>query len=201
MYLINLYDNMVMSIEEHNERKGRSYKMILWFAMVSMFMMFAGLTSAYVVSTSRPDWLKDFVLPDAFIISTVVIILSSITFHMAKVSIKKDDKKATGAYLLVTLALGILFVGCQFYGFSKVIESGYFFTGSESNVTTSFLYIATLLHLAHLFAGIIVLLVVIYNHFKQKYNSSQTLGIELGAMFWHFLDILWIYLFLFFYFY
>jgi len=97
--------------------------------------------------------------------------------------------------------LGIAFVIAQFYGFSKIIEAGYFFTGSESNITSTFVYTVTIVHLAHLVAGLIVLLVVIYNHFKQKYTSTQTLGIELGAMFWHFLDILWIYLFLFFYFY
>ncbi|RWX03622.1 cytochrome c oxidase subunit 3 [Flavobacterium cerinum] len=192
---------MKMTLEEHNERNAKSKKMLLWFAMVSMFMMFAGLTSAYVVSTSRPDWLNDFVLPQAFIISTVLIVVSSITFHMAKVTMKKNDRSATTMWLLVTLGLGIAFVVAQFYGFSEVIKNGYYFTGPESTVTTSFLYIVTMLHLAHLFAGLIVLLVVIYNHFKQKYNSSQTLGIELGAMFWHFLDILWVYLFFFFYFY
>lgn len=76
-----------------------------------------------------------------------------------------------------------------------------FFTGSESNVTTSFLYIAVLVHIAHLLGGIISLLVVIYNHYKQKYNSAQTLGIELSAMYWHFMDFIWVYLFLFFYFF
>jgi cytochrome c oxidase subunit 3 len=192
---------MKMTLEEHNERNAKSKKMLLWFAMVSMFMMFAGLTSAYVVSTSRPDWLNDFVLPNAFIISTALIVVSSVTFHMAKVTMKKNDRSATTMWLLVTLGLGIGFVIAQFYGFSEVIRNGYYFTGPESTVTTSFLYIVTMLHLAHLFAGLIVLLVVIYNHFKQKYNSSQTLGIELGAMFWHFLDILWVYLFFFFYFY
>jgi cytochrome c oxidase subunit III len=191
----------MMTIEEYNERSAKSKKMLLWFGMVSMFMMFAGLTSAYVVSTSRPDWLNDFKLPDAFMISTALIVASSVTFHLAKMAIKKNDRQATTMWLLATLALGIGFVAAQFYGFGKVIESGFFFTGPESTVTTSFLYIVTTVHLAHLFAGLIVLLIVIYNHFKQKYDASQTLGLELGAMFWHFLDILWVYLFLFFYFY
>lgn len=192
---------MEMSLKEHNERNARSKKMLLWFAMISIFMMFAGLTSAYVVSTSRPDWFSDFKLPSAFLVSTVVILVSSLTFHMAKVTMKKNDRSATTIWLLATLALGVTFVISQFYGFGQVIESGYYFTGPESNVTTSFVYIVAIVHIAHLFAGLIVLLVVIYNHFKQKYSSSQTLGIELGAMFWHFLDILWVYLFLFFYFY
>jgi cytochrome c oxidase subunit 3 len=192
---------VTMTAEEYKERNAKSKKMLLWFAMASMFMMFAGLTSAYVVSTSRPDWLNNFVLPQAFIISTVVIVLSSITFHMAKNAVQNNNNSAAGTWLIATLVLGISFVAAQFYGFSEVIKAGYYFTGSESTITTSFLYIVTLVHLAHLFAGLIVLLVVIYNHFKQKYNSTQTLGIELGAMFWHFLDILWVYLFLFFYFY
>ncbi len=192
---------MEMTLNEHNQRKARSYKMLLWFGMVSMFMMFAGLTSAYVVSTSRPDWLSNFKLPDAFMISTVLIIASSITFHLAKNAIKKDNRNLATAMLLATLALGIGFVAAQFNGFSEVIKAGYYFTGAGSTVTTSFLYIVTVVHLAHLFAGLIVLLVVIYNHFKQKYNASQSLGIELGAMFWHFLDVVWVYLFLFLYFY
>lgn len=192
---------MEMSINENKERNARSKKMLLLFGMVSMFMAFAGLTSAYVVSSSRPDWLKDFKLPSAFMVSTVVILLSSGTMHLAKMAVKKDNRNAATAFLLVTLLLGAGFVVSQFNGFSQVIDEGYFFTGAESTVTTSFLYIITMLHIAHLAAGLIVLLVIIYNHFKQKYNPSQTLGLELGAMFWHFLDFVWVYLFLFFYFY
>ncbi len=189
-----------MTIEEHKQKTARSYKLILLFGMLSMFMMFAGLTSAYLVSASRKDWLHTMVLPQAFTISTLIIIVSSITIHMAKLSIKKDDRKNTTLFLLATLVLGIAFVFFQFKGFSQVVEMGYYFTGAESNVTSSFLYMLTILHMAHLFGGIISLLIIIYNHFKQKYNSTQTTGIELGAMFWHFLDFLWVYLFLFLYF-
>ncbi|MBN8565400.1 MAG: cytochrome c oxidase subunit 3 [Flavobacteriales bacterium] len=190
-----------MTVQEYNERKAQSYKLLLWFAMISMVMMFAGLTSAYVVSTSRKDWLKEFDMPIAFVWSTILIIISSVTIHLALSFIKKNDKAKTSLLLWVTLLLGIGFVFTQFLGFGQIIENGYFFTGSESNVTTSFLYIIVIMHLAHLFGGLIALLIVIYNHYKQKYNSTQTLGIELAAMFWHFLDFLWILLFLFFYFY
>ena len=191
----------MMTLEEQESRKSRTYKMLLLFGMISICMIFAGLSSAYVVSKSRPDWLKDFQLPSAFIYSTIAILISSFTFHIAKKAIKADNRKLTTSMLLTTLILGIAFVILQFEGFSQVVENGYFFTGSESNVTTSFLYIAVIVHLAHLFGGIISLLIVIYNHFKQKYNASQTLGIELSAMYWHFMDFIWIYLFLFFYFY
>ena len=192
---------MTMTAEEHKARTGRSYKLILLFAMLSMTMMFAGLTSAFVVSKSRGDWMENFQLPTAFYFSTVAIILCSITFHLAKKAIQKDNRTATTGFLITTLALGILFVLLQFKGFGEIVQQGYFFTGPESNITTTFLYVVTVMHMAHLAGGIISLLIIIYNHFKQKYNSSQTLGIELGAMYWHFLDFLWIYLFLFLYFF
>jgi len=190
-----------MTSEEHKTRSDRSYKLLLLFAMISMIMMFAGLTSAFVVSKSRTDWLKDFQLPTAFYFSTAVIIGCSVAFHLAKRSIKKDDQKATMVFLLTTLALGITFVLLQFVGFSQIVENGYYFTGAESSITTTFLYIVTVVHLAHLAGGLISLLIIIYNQFKQKYNSTQTIGIELGAMYWHFLDLLWVYLFLFLFFF
>ncbi len=191
----------MITIEEQELRKGKTYKMLLLFGMISIFMIFAGLSSAYVVSKSRPDWLKDFQLPSAFIYSTIVILISSLTFYGANKAMKANNRQLTTTLLLTTLALGIAFIMLQFEGFSQVVANGYFFTGSESNVTTSFLYIAVIVHIAHLIGGIISLLIVIYNHFKQKYNPSQTLGIELSAMYWHFMDFIWIYLFLFFYFY
>jgi cytochrome c oxidase subunit 3 len=190
-----------MTIEEHQSRKAKTYKMLLIFAFISIFMIFAGLTSAYVVSSSRPDWLNTFQLPNAFFASTLAMVLSSVTFIFAKKSIQKGDRKATMSFLIATLVLGFTFVIFQFKGFEQVIQNGYYFTGSDSNVTTSFLYIVVLVHLAHLIGGFISLFIVIYNHYKQKYNASQTLGIELSAMYWHFMDFIWVYLFLFFYFF
>ncbi len=193
--------NTKMTKEEHQKRSDRSYKLLLLFAMLSMTMMFAGLTSAFVVSKSRADWLKNFEMPSSFLISTIIIITCSVTFYLAQKAIKKDNRNTTTQMLIATLVLSILFIIFQFKGFGQLIEMGYFFTGSKSNITTTFLYVVALLHLAHLFGGIISLLIIIYNHFKQKYNSSQTLGIELGAMYWHFLDLLWVYLFLFLFFF
>ena len=118
-----------------------------------------------------------------------------------KKAIQKDHQGRTTTFLLSTLALGILFVILQFVGFGQIVANGYYFTGQASSITTTFLYIVTVVHLLHLAGGLISLLIIIYNHFKQKYNSTQTLGIELGAMYWHFLDLLWVYLFLFLYFF
>jgi len=184
--------------EAHKIRRAK--KMMLWFGIISLSMSFAGLTSAYVVSKERPDWLTDFQIPQAFYISLAVIFVSSITVHLAKRAITKEQNKKGMLFLVATLLLGAAFVFFQFKGFSQIIANGYYFTGSESSITTSFIYLVVLLHLTHVSVALISILVVIYNHYKLKYTNGKTLGIELAATFWHFVDILWIYLFLFFYF-
>lgn len=182
------------------EKVNRSKKTMMWFAMISMAMVFAGLTSAYVVSKSRKDWGIDLVFPNAFIYSILIIVASSVTFCFVKKAIEKDNRGLATLLLLSTLALGIIFIFLQFEGFSDIIRQGYHFTGPTSNIVTTFMFIIVVTHLAHIIGGILVLLVVIYNHFKQKYKIGQTLGLELGAMYWHFVDFLWVYLFLFLYF-
>lgn len=179
------------------EKNRRAKKMMLWFGMISMAMTFAGLTSAYVVSSARADWLTTFELPSVFTYSTLVILLSSGTFYLAKKQLQKNEIQKFKGLLWVTLGLTLLFVNFQFKGFSQIVSSGYYFTGAESSITTSFLYVLVLLHLAHVFAGVVVLMVVLINAYRDKYAKEETLGIELAELFYHFLDFLWLYLFLF----
>lgn len=179
--------------------KEKTFKQMLWISMVSMTMMFAGLTSAYVVSKNREDWVS-FELPTSFYISTLLILISSVTYFLAKRFIKQENRPRTSLLLLITLVLGIGFVYFQFQGFKQLVDSGLYFTGKESNVSTSFLYVITISHLVHIFAGIIVLITVLFQNIRGKYNANNSLGLELGAIFWHFVDALWVYLFLFFYF-
>jgi cytochrome c oxidase subunit 3 len=181
----------------HEEKTGRAKKMMLWFGIISLVMSFAGWTSAFVVSSTRPDWVVDFKLPNAFVISTVLIILSSVTFFLAKRALKNNNRSLTTSMLFATLALGIGFIINQFIGFQQIINLGYNFTGPTSNVTMSYVYLIAMVHILHIAVGLICLLVVIYNHFKQKYSSEDMLGLELASTFWHFVDILWVYLFLF----
>ncbi len=178
----------------------KAKKMMLLFSMLSIAMTFAGLTSAYIVSKARPDWLKNFELPLSFSLSTAIIVLSSITIWIAKKNLKKNNNSKSTNWLFITFILGVLFIILQFVGFNSLISKGFFFTGAQSTITTSFLYVLTVLHLAHLFAGMIVLTVVIYNNHKGKYKKEK-LGFELAVTFWHFLGILWLYLFVFLYFF
>ena len=133
----------------------RAKKMMLWFGIISLSMSFAGLTSAYVVSKEREDWLTDFEIPQAFYLSLAVILLSSLCVHLAKVRIKSGKDKQGMVLLVSTFLLGLLFVYLQFKGFSEIIANGYYFTGSESTITTSFIYLVVLLHLAHVAMGLI----------------------------------------------
>ncbi len=185
--------------EELTVAKKKSAKPMLWVSMISMVMFFAGLTSAYVISMKRDDWVS-FDLPDAFFISTFLIVASSITLFLSQKFLKQNKRQLSLILVVVTLLLGVGFVWQQYVGFNQLRSVGLFFTGPESTVSTSFIIGITFMHVLHLLAGIIVLLVVIYNHFKYKYNPKDMLGFELGAIFWHFVDVLWIYLFFFFYF-
>ena len=177
--------------------KKKSAKPMLWISMISMVMFFAGLTSAYVISMKRDDWVS-FDLPQSFYISTLLIVVSSITLFLSQRFLKQNKRQLSVSLLVVTFLLGIGFIWQQYVGFNQLKSIGLFFTGPESTVSTSFIIGITFMHVLHLFAGVIVLLVVIYNHFKYKYKSDDMLGFELGAIFWHFVDLLWIYLFFFF---
>ncbi len=183
------------------EKRDRARKMMLWFGIASLLMGFAGWTSAYIVSSSRADWLKGFELPSAFIYSTVVIILSSGTYILASKAIRTNKSSLGTKWLLLTLLLGIAFIFIQFSGFSQLINQGYYFTGPASSITMSYIFLIAAVHIVHVIAGLISLLVVLYNNIKNKYSDTNTLGVELGATFWHFLDLLWVYLILFFYFF
>ncbi len=185
--------------EELAVAKKKSAKPMLWVSMISMVMFFAGLTSAYVISMKRDDWVS-FDLPLAFYISTILIIASSFTLFFSQKFLKKDKRQLSLIFVILTLILGTGFVWQQYVGFNQLKSSGLFFTGPESTVSTSFIIGITFMHVLHILAGLVVLLVVIYNHFKYKYKLDNMLGFELGAIFWHFVDLLWIYLFFFFYF-
>ncbi len=183
------------------EKNARAKKMMLWFGMASLIMGFAGWTSAYIVSSTREDWLSDYDLPSAFAFSTAIIVLSSLTYILAKKSLVDGKSQRSTALLWLTLGLGISFIAIQFVGFSQMIGQGYYFTGPTSSITMSYIFLIAAVHIAHVVAGLISLLVVLYNQIKGKYRKGDMLGMELGATFWHFLDLLWVYLILFFYFF
>lgn len=169
-------------------------KFALWLFIVSVVMIFAALTSAYIVRKSQGDWILIH-LPDILWFSTGVIFVSSIFMHLAFIAAKKDNFALLKMSLLVTSILGITFLISQFQSWVALVEQNNYFTGGH--VASSFLYVFTGLHGLHLVSAVIFLLVTLVNGFKYKIHSKKLNQIEMCATYWHFLDGLWIYLFLF----
>lgn len=182
--------------EEEIQIRNKTAKPMLWIGIVSMIMLFAGLTSAYIVRQAEGNWLQ-FDLPSHFYISTLFIVLSSGSMIYALRNIKNGDVVGLKRGLILTLVLGLGFTLFQFAGWSALVDQGIYFAGAKSNASGAYLYVISGVHLAHLAGGIFALVFTLIKTYLNKYSISNYLGIELVSIYWHFLDILWIYLLLF----
>ncbi len=181
---------------EQDKSNLKAKKFLVWLFIISSFMLFAALTSGFIVYTagSVERGIK-ISLPQAFIWSTALIFISSITMHMAYLSAKRLQFQKQQQYLLLTVALGLAFFGLQLYSWKYLIEQGIYFV--NPNASQSFLYIFTGAHLVHVFAGIIMLLNAWYGKLKNIPQLNNLFRLEVTSIFWHFIDILWIYLYVF----
>lgn len=183
---------------ELKKARRKAAKPMLYLGIVSIVMLFAGLTSAYVVRANNGNWLV-FNLPDITILSTAIIVTSSVTMLVAQRAVKRDRNGAVQAGLAATLVLGLVFCYTQVEGWRQLTGQGIAFLGKYSNASGSFLYLIALMHLLHLVGGLIALSVSLVKSMLKKYSSADHLGLDLTAIYWHFLSILWVYLFLFLY--
>jgi len=184
------------AIRQEFQSKRRVQKAMLWIGILSMIMLFAGLTSAYIVRQAEGQWLY-FELPTTFYISTAMIVLSSVTLLPLVRFAKRDNHNGIMLSLGLTMILGLLFTYFQFQAWGEMVDLGIFFAGSQSNAAGSYLYVITGVHLAHLAGGLITLLFTLIKASLKRYDSANYTGLELTATYWHFLDILWIYLLMF----
>jgi cytochrome c oxidase subunit 3 len=208
-----------ISPEEKLELDRKAKRGLLWFGIVSIIMLFAGLTSAYMVRQGEGKWVQ-FALPDLFIVSTIIIVLSSVSMQWALVSIKRNQVSNLKIGILITFLLGIAFVIVQYLAWTDLVSQGIYFVGKIGDITTpytyvpagnetvgeasetgnvaaSFLYVITGLHVAHLIGGILALAFVLVKSLREKYSASNYNGVTVCSIYWHFLDALWIYLFFF----
>lgn len=171
-------------------------KFVLWLFIVSSIIFFAGLTSGFIVySGDGAGKSLNVDLPKAFIYSTVVIIVSSLTMHLAFLSSKKLQFAKQKMWLWLTFVLGLVFIGLQVYGWTVWTNLGIFFV--NSNATISFVYAFTLFHVLHILAGLIMIITAIKSSYGPVPNVKNTFRMEITSIFWHFVDIVWIYLYLF----
>lgn len=168
-------------------------KFALWLFIVSFTMVFASLTSAYIVRRSEGNWLE-FELPALFTATTIIILISSVTMQWAQFSAQKDNFKQLHIAIGLTLLLGILFLIGQLLAWGELVNQKIFFVGNPSG---SFVYVLSGLHGAHIIGGLVFVIIVWIMALKQKVHSKAMLWIELCTTFWHFLDGLWLYLFFF----
>lgn len=170
------------------------HKFTLWVALGSIIMMFAGLTSAYIVKEGQPEW-TTVELPRIFYYSTGVMLLSSLTIQMALKAFRERNMQLYRRLITVTALLGIVFISMQLIGFQTIWNRGTDFRGSGGG---QFLYIIFGLHALHVVGGVIALLIMFVKAFSSRVRNYNPVSIELASTYWHFVDLLWIYLFVFF---
>jgi cytochrome c oxidase subunit III len=174
-------------------KKIHPHKFTLWVAIASISMMFAGLTSAYIVKESQANFLN-FRLPLAFWYSTAAMIASSITIWMAQKKFRNREMASYRKLITGTFILGLLFVALQVVGFRELYKNGLTLT---TNVSVSFLYVIVLLHAVHVLGGVVALMVMFIRAFRTKTKSYNVVPVEVMGTYWHFVDFLWIYLLVF----
>lgn len=182
--------------EAKKPRSMNPKKFALWLFMVSVIMLFGAWTSAYIVKRGEPGW-SSFELPDEFWFSTSVIILSSVTMAWAHISAKKDNIDHAKLALALTTGLGVAFLAGQWMAWQRMVEMNYYFAGSSSNSSSSFIYVLSGFHGLHIISGLIFLLIVLVATFRYKVHSRNMLKMEMCSTYWHFLGGLWVYLFVF----
>lgn len=187
---------MVQSTVSNEQHKRlHPHKFTLWVAMASIIMMFAGLTSAFIVKSNLTGW-RTIELPKIFWISTGVILLSSLTVQMATKAFKAREMSRYRGLIAATFILGIGFVICQIIGFGELWAHNVRFKGSSG--AGQFFYAIAGLHAVHVIGGVVALLIMLVKSFTGKVKLYSAIPVEVMGMYWHFVDILWLYLLIFF---
>ncbi len=174
--------------------KNNTSKQLLWVGMAGISMFFAGLTSAVIVRSAEHGW-NSIGMPIWFWYSTFAIVVSSVLLIIAQHQVKRGNSPTI--YIVGAFAVGLFFLYCQIKGWEQLTAQGMYFIGEGSNPASSFLYVITFAHLMHVVGGLISLFVTAIKAIQSKYTKENYLGIELTSIYWHFLDLLWVYLFVF----
>lgn len=183
----------IVQEEPDNILRVNKWKFITWLFIISIIMLFASQTSAYLVRRAEGNWME-FTVPVIFYYSTAVLVLSSVFLHLAYLSAKKDNFSQLRIFISVAFGAGIVFLIMQYFGWQDLQEQGVFLKGNPSG---SFFYVLTGLHGFHLITGLFVILFAFVAAFRSKINAKELNQLEVCNTYWHFLDLLWVYLFVF----
>ncbi len=190
-------NELTYNIERPERTLGMNpVKFILWLIIVSIIMFFAAMTSACMVKSADGNWLT-FEMPAILTYSNIVVIASSVFLHLSYLNFNKDEFIKGNLFITLTFVFGIVFLVFQYLGFAELIKNKIYFAGPSSNPSGSFFYIIVVMHALHLIAGLAFLLIVFIKAIKSEIHSKSMNTIEMCCTFWHFLSLLWIYLFFF----
>lgn len=183
----------MIAVMKEQKNRIHPHKFTLWIGLAGIVMMFTGFTSAYIVKRNLANWIS-FDLPGIFWYSTAVIITSSLTVILSRNYFRQREMKQYRLWLAVTLVLGIAFVCMQYIGFTQLWHNGVTLT---RNVSFSFLYIIVGLHALHVIGGVVALAILLAKAYRIKRKNYSQVPIDLMNTYWHFVDLLWIYLLVF----
>lgn len=187
--------NTLRQQQQESQEVVNPKKFVLWTFLVAVVMLFAGLTSAFIVKKADGKGWVQFQLPDMFLYSTIVIILSSLTLYWAYRSARKDELTGVKGGIMATLILGLAFCLMQYAGYQDMMSRGLYFSGGS--VSSSFVYVISVAHLLHIVGGLLYLSYGLVRAWQfQIHKKSMNLMGMLGT-YWHFVGFLWVYLYLF----
>lgn len=181
----------------HYDSAANRYRIGMWVGLASILMLFTALTSAYIVrAASSNDW-KALPMPGVLLLSTALILASSGTLEYAKRKLKATLEGSYRTWLLVTAALGLGFLASQLWAWRQLVKQGVYVA---SNPHSSFFYLLTATHGLHLCGGLLALFYLIVRTSRplvdERAKAKRQAAAGAVALYWHFMDVLWIYLFL-----
>jgi cytochrome c oxidase subunit 3 len=186
---------MELTLQQETRFDAKPKKFVVWLFVVSSTIMFGGWTSYYIVFAASKGKGHGLVLPDAFMYSTAILLASSVTLYLASRALRNENKKSQQLFLWLTLALGIVFGILQYQGWTSLYQAGAALI--NNNAAISLIYIVSGFHLLHIFAGICFVLNSLFGSYNKISTEKAVYRQEITAIFWHFIDILWIYLYVF----
>ena len=188
---------MVAQIQQEKDRLNLApKKFVVWLFVFASFMIFAALTSGFIVYAGGKGHAMNVILPRIFFYSTTVIFLSSVTMFLASRAAKRLEVENQRLFLWLTMVLGVVFFVLQIFGwYILTAKMGVFFV--NPNASQSFIYVLTGVHLLHIIAGLLFLLNALAGSYRNKPQAINLYNMEISSIFWHFVDIVWIYLYVF----
>lgn len=187
---------MTARIQQEDRQNLGAKKFNMWIFIFTSFMLFAALSSGFIVYSGGKGHGLDVIMPRAFLYSTIILVISSITLVVASRAAKQLNFKKQRQFLWITFFLGVAFFAMQIYAwYVLVYKMNIHFV--EANASRSFIYVFSGLHLLHVIAALLVVLNAIRASYRKAPQAINLFKMEMTSIFWHFLDIIWIYIYVF----